>query len=199
MKEVTVIESIVMPLEQDNIDTDQIIPARYLKSTSREGFGDALFHDHRFKPDGQPVSESVFNNPIYRDAKILLSGTNFGVGSSREHAAWALMDYGFEAIIAERFGDIFATNSLKNGLLPVSLKAKEIELLFSLVKKSALTIRIQLAEQTVSTGTGDSFHFDIDPFRKTCLLKGVDELGYLLGLNDNITSFETKHKIWTRT
>lgn len=194
MKEFTVFTSTALPLKVDNIDTDQIIPARFLKAVTREGFGEKLFHDWRFNADGTEKKDSVFANPMHKDAHILLANENFGTGSSREHAAWAIHDYGFRAVIGASFGDIFYNNSLKNGLLIVKLEKKEIEWLFHANEKNPkLEITIDLPQQIVSTSAGGHFTFDINPFRKACIIKGVDDLGYLLALEDKIKAYEKSH------
>lgn len=190
MKQFTTLTSTALPLKLDSIDTDQIVPARFLKAITREGFGDKLFRDWRFDKNDKPT-DFILNDPKYKDAKILLAAKDFGTGSSREHAAWAILDYGFHAVIAESFGDIFYNNSLKNGLLVVRLKEAEIHALHELLKKNHLEkITIDLPNQRVTTESGLGFSFDIDPFRKTCLVKGVDDLGYLLALDKEITAFE---------
>ena len=181
----------VVPLPVENIDTDQIIPARYLKATDKLGLGEALFADWRYLPDGSPRPDFVLNQPKISSAQILLAGDNFGCGSSREHAAWALTGYGFRAIISTSFADIFRNNALKNGLLPIAITPKEHRQLMALVnEKPDVEIRIDLAAQTVRLPGGESFSFPIDPFSKACLLKGMDELGYLLGFADTITAYE---------
>lgn len=196
MKEFTLFTSTVLPLKVDNIDTDQIIPARFLKSVGREGFGDKLFHDWRFDENGKN-KDSVFFDPRFKNAQILLAGNNFGVGSSREHAVWAIKDYGFRVVISSAFGDIFYNNALKNGLLTIQLKPNEIDKLFQAVEKDThLILTISLPDQTVATNKNHMFSFPIDPFRKACLIKGVDDLGYLLDLDKEITEFEMSHKIY---
>lgn len=196
MKEFTVFASTVLPLRTDNIDTDQIIPARFLKAVGREGFGENLFRDWRFDENGES-KDSVFSDPRYKNAQVLLAGENFGVGSSREHAVWAIKDYGFRVVISSAFGDIFYNNALKNGLLTIKLKPDEIAKLFDAVEKdSNLILTVNLPEQTVTTNENHRFSFLIDAFRKSCLIKGVDDLGYLLDLDKEITEFEMNHKIY---
>ena len=193
MKEFTVFTSTALPLKVDNIDTDQIIPARFLKAVTRDGFGEKLFNDWRYNADGTPKNDSVFADPRYKDAHVLLVNESFGTGSSREHAAWAIHDYGFRCVIGASFGDIFYNNSLKNGLLIVKLEKKEIEWLFHANEKDPnLEITIDLPQQLVSTSAGGHFNFEINPFRKTCIVKGVDDLGYLLALDDKIKEYEMK-------
>ncbi len=182
-----------VPLNEENIDTDQIIPARFLKGTSRTGLRKNLFNDRRYQDDGTPNPAFVLNNPKYA-GQILLSGDNFGCGSSREHAPWALTDYGFRAIIASSFADIFKNNALKNNLLPVALKPNEVKALFKAVEANpALEITIDLADQQVLTPQG-TLMFDIDPFRKQCLLKGKDDIGYTLGHLNEIEAYEQTHQ-----
>jgi 3-isopropylmalate/(R)-2-methylmalate dehydratase small subunit len=191
MRPFTFLTSYVTPILVDNIDTDQIIPARFLKTVHRSGLGDQLFADWRFHPDGSPNPDFVLNNPLYTDAQILFVGDNFGCGSSREHAPWALIDYGFRAIISTSFADIFRNNSLKNGLLPITLSKEENAILVSLLANhQLLRLIIDLASQVVVIPDGKSISFSIDPFSKNCLLKGVDELDYLLSLEHQITTFE---------
>ncbi len=196
MREFTVFTSTVLPLTIDNIDTDQIVPARFLRAVSREGFGEKFFYDWRFDQHGKPKEESVFHNPLYKHAKILLAGKNFGVGSSREHAVWAVADYGFRVVIASSFGDIFYNNALKNGLLAIKVSLKDNAALFGLVGKNPmLTLTIDLPNQIIQASEGGSFFFDIDAFRKSCLVKGVDEFGYLLNLEQKITEYELHHAL----
>jgi 3-isopropylmalate/(R)-2-methylmalate dehydratase small subunit len=176
----------VVPLPNENIDTDQIIPARYLKTTTRAGLGKALFADWRYDAAGNPKPEFVLNRPEYAGARILLAGDNFGCGSSREHAPWALADYGFRAIISTSFADIFKNNCLKNGILPIVLDKETHQRLFRVPSEAT----IDLSEQTIAIPNGEKIHFAIDPFARKCLLEGIDELGYLLKLSDRIAEFE---------
>src|SRR3954467_11836271 len=189
MDKFTVLESHVVPLDRANVDTDQIIPQRYLQSIKRTGFGDACFAAWRKDP------EFVLNQPRYKGAEILLARKNFGCGSSREHAPWALMEYGFRAVIAPSFGDIFFTNSFKNGFLPVVLGEGDVDKLFyGTASFPGFKLRIDLESQSVATVDGaKSFHFDIDPFRKYCLLNGLDEIGLTLRHEDALDSYEQKH------
>lgn len=183
----------VAALPVDNIDTDQIIPARYLKATSKQGMGEALFADWRYEADGTPRAEFVLNLPASRAVQILLAGANFGCGSSREHAAWALTGFGFRAVISTSFADIFRNNALKNGLLPVAVIPEEYAALLALVQKNpAAELRIDLESQSVELPDGTKFSFPIDPFSKTCFLKGVDELGYLQSFAGQIAAYELK-------
>jgi 3-isopropylmalate/(R)-2-methylmalate dehydratase small subunit len=177
----------VLPIE--NIDTDQIIPARFLKTTSKVGLGNNLFADWRYNPDGSPKPDFVLNKPEAQGAEILVAGDNFGCGSSREHAPWALTQYGFKAVISSSFADIFRGNSLKNGLLPIIVPA---DVHAELLRWPGIEIKIDLAAQTVTLPGGRSIEFPIDPFAKHCLLEGVDELGYILQQQDAIGAYEAK-------
>lgn len=191
MKKFTTLTSRAVLLPVNDIDTDQIIPARFLKVTDKAGLGASLFADWRYLPDGSPNPEFVLNKPESRGAQILVAGNNFGCGSSREHAPWALMGFGFQAIISTSFADIFRNNALKNGLLPITLKPADYETLAaSLRQDPQVELTINLAEQTLTLPDGRSFCFPIDAFSKTCLLNGVDELGYLLSLEAQITDYE---------
>jgi 3-isopropylmalate/(R)-2-methylmalate dehydratase small subunit len=181
----------VIPLPVNDIDTDQIIPARFLKATDKSSMGENLFADWRYNNDGSPKPEFILNKPESTGAQILLAGDNFGCGSSREHAPWALTGYGFRAVISTSFADIFTNNALKNGLLPIIVDQKTHQDLFDIIKKTPRTeLTVDLATQTLSYPDG-SVPFPIDPFNKTCLLNGVDELGYILGFEKEITAFET--------
>lgn len=174
-----------------NIDTDQIIPARFLKVTDKAGLGAGLFAEWRFHPDGSPKADFVLNRPEYQGAQILLAGDNFGCGSSREHAVWALQAYGFKAIISTSFADIFRNNALKNGLLPITVDAVTHGRLFNLVQADPRTeVTIDLEDQALILPDGERVRFEIDPFARKCLLLGVDELGYLLSLEPAIAQYE---------
>lgn len=191
MEPFTTLSSKVAWLPVDNIDTDQIIPAVYLKSTTKIGLGKGLFSNWRYRADGSPDPAFVLNRPETRGARILLTGNNFGCGSSREHAPWALMDFGFQAVIALSFADIFSNNSLKNGILPVTLTPRDYQSLAAyLADHPQAELTIDLAKQSVVLPDGQGFGFPIDSFSQACLLKGVDELGYLLSLDPDITRFE---------
>jgi 3-isopropylmalate/(R)-2-methylmalate dehydratase small subunit len=183
------IESKTVALPIDNIDTDQIIPARFLKTTSMEGLGDNLFLDWRYLADGSPNPDFPLNKPSAKGAQILIAGDNFGCGSSREHAPWALVQYGFKAIISTSFADIFKGNALKNGLLPIIIPA---DIHAELIKWSGITLKIDLASQTVTLAGGRTVEFPIDPFAKHCLLEGVDELGYMIKQEPAIAAYEAK-------
>jgi 3-isopropylmalate/(R)-2-methylmalate dehydratase small subunit len=183
----------VVALPINDIDTDQIIPARFLKATDKDGMGAHLFADWRYLPDGSPRPDFVLNQPQHQGAQILLAGDNFGCGSSREHAPWALTAFGFRAILAMSFADIFRNNALKNGLLPIVISAETQRLLLDLLDEvPAAEITVDLAAQTVTLPTGQAVSFNIDPFSKACLLKGTDELGYLLGFEKQIAAYEAQ-------
>ena len=187
----TTITSHAVPLDVDNVDTDQIIPARYLKTTSKDGLADGLFRDWRVLPDGSPNPDFVLNDEASRGAEILVAGANFGSGSSREHAPWALTAGGFRAVVARSFADIFKSNALKNGLLPVAVDDATHQKVVSLVKADrAAKLSIDLESQTLSLPDGTTVSFDVDDFAKHCLLHGIDQLGYLLGFEQEIASHE---------
>jgi 3-isopropylmalate/(R)-2-methylmalate dehydratase small subunit len=190
MAQFTKLSSHVVSLPVNDIDTDQIIPARFLKATDKKGMGNNLFADWRYNDDGSPKSEFILNKPESAGAQILLAGVNFGCGSSREHAPWALTGYGFRAVISTSFADIFRNNALKNGLLPIIVDEKTHQMLFDLADETPRAeLTVDLASQTLSF-PGGSTTFPIDPFNKTCLLNGVDELGYILGFEKEIAKFE---------
>ena len=190
MAQFTILTSRVVPLPVNDIDTDQIIPARFLKATDKNGMGDNLFADWRYHADGSPKADFILNKPEAAGCQILLAGDNFGCGSSREHAPWALTGYGFRAVISTSFADIFRNNALKNGLLPIIVDEETHKLLLDLADEAPRAeLTIDLASQTLSY-PGGSVTFPIDPFNKTCLLNGVDELGYIMGFEKEITAFE---------
>jgi len=186
---ITTIESKTVALPIDNIDTDQIIPARFLKTTSMAGLGDNLFLDWRYLADGSPNPDFPLNKPSAKGATILITGDNFGCGSSREHAPWALVQYGFKAIISTSFADIFKGNALKNGLLPIVIPP---DIHAELLKWPGITLKIDLASQTVTLAGGRTVEFPIDPFAKHCLIEGVDELGYMINQEPAIAAYEAK-------
>jgi 3-isopropylmalate/(R)-2-methylmalate dehydratase small subunit len=188
-----ILESTCVPLPLENVDTDQIIPARFLSATTRDGFGENLFRDWRFDKSGTRNMEFVLNNNKY-SGKILVAGKNFGSGSSREHAVWAIYDHGFRAVVSSFFADIFKNNSLNNGLLPVVVPEKFLQNLLDLIKrKPESLVRIDLEKQLLMVlSTGESQAFEINPYKKECMLKGLDDIDYLLGIKDLIASFETK-------
>ncbi len=187
-----VLRSKTTPLDRVNVDTDQIVPKQFLKLVNRTGFDKYLFYDWRFDMDGKPRSDFVLNNPKYSGRQILLTRDNFGSGSSREHAVWAILDYGFKAIIAPSFADFFYNNCLKNGILPVRLPDYEVDYLFS---NEDLFIEIDLAKQTVTAGL-HTMHFDIDNFHKKLLLEGLDSIGLTLQLEDYIARYETQKQMF---
>ncbi len=186
---------VVAPLDRVNVDTDQIIPKQYLKTIHRTGLREGLFADWKMLPDGTPDPDFFMNQPRYQRATIFLTRDNFGCGSSREHAPWALLDYGFRAILAPSFADIFYNNCLQNGILPVTLQSEEIQQLFDAVSsQETLQVTIDLPNQTVVTPAGSRFHFSIDPFRKNCLMKGLDAIGLTLQQEAAITAYEQRRK-----
>ena len=191
MAKFTTLTSRVVPMPVNDIDTDQIIPARFLKATDKNGMGANLFADWRYNADGSPKPDFVLNQPEHQGAQVLLAGDNFGCGSSREHAPWALTGFGFRAIISTSFADIFCNNALKNGLLPIVVDAETHRMLCDMVEElPRAEVTIDLATQQVSLPTGHTVSFPIDSFSKNCLLKGVDELGYLLGFDKQIAAYE---------
>jgi len=186
-----ILESTCIPLPLENVDTDQIIPARFLSSTTREGFGENLFRDWRYDKSGKKNDEFVLNNPQY-GGQVLVAGKNFGCGSSREHAVWAITDYGFRAVVSNYFADIFRNNSLNNGLLPVVVKEDFLKnLLEEIRKKPETRVRIDLGRQLLSVlPEGNPVSFEINPYKKECLMKGLDDIDYLLSIRDMITAYE---------
>lgn len=187
--------STVVPLPIENVDTDQIIPARFLKATDKNGFGDNLFADWRYNKDGSPKADFVLNNPTYAGS-ILVAGKNFGSGSSREHAAWAIDGYGFKVVVSSFFADIFKNNALNNGVLPVVVSAAFLAEIFESVEKNpATTLTVDLESQNISLDTaGKSESFEINPYKKECLLKGLDDIDYLLSKRDLIEQYEASVK-----
>lgn len=185
--------STVVPLAIENVDTDQIIPARFLKATSRDGFGDNLFRDWRYMPDNTPKADFPLNDTRF-SGKVLVAGKNFGCGSSREHAAWAIHDYGFKVVVSSFFADIFKNNALNNGVLPVQVSEPFLAKIFEAVKKDAkATVEIDLENQTITiSSTGEKESFDINQYKKTCLLNGYDDIDYLISKKAAIEAFETK-------
>lgn len=191
MEPITTISGRVAALPVENIDTDQIIPARYLKTTNKAGLGDGLFSDWRYHSDGTPKSDFVLNREDVKGAKVLVAGNNFGCGSSREHAPWALVGYGFQAVISTYFADIFRNNSLKNGLLPIQVDRDTYDYLVSCFEEDPTTsVTIDLASQTVTLPDGRKAGFPIDSFAKHCLLNGVDQMGFLLAEDPAIGDYE---------
>jgi 3-isopropylmalate/(R)-2-methylmalate dehydratase small subunit len=184
-------------MDRVDVDTDQIIPKQFLKRIERTGYEDALFFDWRFQPDGSLNPDFELNRPEYQDAKVLIAGRNFGCGSSREHAPWALHDYGIMTVIAPSFGDIFRNNCYQNGMLPVQLSEAEIRELMDRAKaRPGCQVTVDLEKQTVTLDDGWSAHFDIDPFRRDCLLKGLDDIGLTLQHAEAITVFESRRPAW---
>lgn len=201
MEPFKVLRSRAVPLDRVNVDTDQIVPKQFLKLVSRTGFGQYLFYDWRFDPEGRPRKDFVLNDPKYADRKILLARDNFGSGSSREHAAWAILDYGFRAVIAPSFADIFYSNCFKNGILPVRLAPDEVDYLFK--NADSAEIEVDLARQAVtvvaesgrvSDGSSKIMHFEVDAFRKKMLLEGLDAIGLTLQFEDRITRYERERQ-----
>ncbi len=185
--------STAVPLPIENVDTDQIIPARFLKAVERKGFGDNLFRDWRYDRNNQPKPDFVLNNPVY-SGKILVAGKNFGSGSSREHAAWAIYDYGFRVVVSSFFADIFKNNAYNNGLLPVVVSPEYLHELFVTIDKNPnAQFEVNLEEQTFTNlSTGNQTSFEINSYKKHCLLNGLDDIDYLVSLKDEITEFENR-------
>ena len=183
------IKSTAVPLPNENVDTDQIIPARFLKATTREGFGENLFRDWRYDSNNQPVQDFILNNLSF-NGKILVAGKNFGCGSSREHAAWALYDYGFRVVVSSFFADIFKNNALNNGLLPVVVSDQFLQtILKGISANSSTPITVNLENQTISF-EGKEETFDINPYKKSCMINGYDDIDYLLSLREDIKQFD---------
>ena len=190
MTKFTPFESRLVALPIDNLDTDQIIPARFLKTISKEGLGDQLFYDWRYDAEGKPKPDFILNQPRAKAAQILLAGDNFGCGSSREHAPWALLQYGFRAVISTSFADIFRGNALKNSLLPIVVPRDVHAVLFA---NPDAVVKVDLAAQTLTLPGGRAVEFPVDGFSKHCLLEGIDELGYILQQEPAIAAFEAAH------
>jgi 3-isopropylmalate/(R)-2-methylmalate dehydratase small subunit len=191
MEKLTEITSSAVPLPLENVDTDQIIPARFLKATSKEGFGDNLFRDWRYDKEGNPNRAFVLNNPAYA-GRILVAGKNFGSGSSREHAAWAIAGYGFRVVVSSFFADIFKANALNNGILPVVVSSGFLSGIFEAVEKNPqTTLSVNLEQQQITNNaTGESEYFEINAYKKSCLMQGLDDIDYLLTRKDKIETFE---------
>jgi 3-isopropylmalate/(R)-2-methylmalate dehydratase small subunit len=191
MKKFEKLKSSVVPLPIENVDTDQIIPARFLKATTREGFGGNLFRDWRFDSNNQPKADFIMNNPSF-NGRILVAGKNFGCGSSREHAAWAIQDYGFDVVISSFFADIFKGNALNNGLLPIQVSDEFLDIIFQAVtKKPDTELIIDLENQTVLLPeTGDQESFEINPYKKSCLINGYDDIDFILNNKNLIEAYE---------
>jgi 3-isopropylmalate/(R)-2-methylmalate dehydratase small subunit len=188
----TILKSTAVPIPAENIDTDQIIPARFLKATTREGFGDNLFRDWRYDSDNKPVKDFALNNPAY-SGKILVAGKNFGCGSSREHAAWAIYDFGFRVVVSSFFADIFKNNALNNAVLPVVVSDGFLKNLLDTIQKNPSTeMTVDLQKQVISYGT-QSQKFEINAYKRECLINGYDDIDYLLSLNKEIREFDLAH------
>jgi len=195
MEKLDIIVSKAVPLPIEDIDTDQIIPARFLKAVSKDGFGKNLFRDWRYHQDESPVKDFILNNDTYQ-GQILVAGKNFGCGSSREHAAWALADYGFKVVISSFFADIFRGNALNNGILPLQVSQDVLDQIFSLIESDHQTLlEINVPEQTLSAGNL-KVSFEIDPYKKVCLINGYDDIDFLLSIKDDIETFE-KSRVFT--
>lgn len=204
MRKFSLLDGLVVPLDRANVDTDAIIPKQFLKSIKRSGFGPNAFDEWRYLDHGEPGMDNskrplnkdfVLNQPRYQGAQILLARENFGCGSSREHAPWALEDYGFRVIIAPSYADIFFNNCFKNGLLPIKLDADKVDTLFKAVEANVgFKLRVDLEQQTITAPDGTAYPFEVDAFRKHCLLNGLDDIGLTLQHVDDIRAFETKHK-----
>ena len=194
MQSFTILKSTFVPLPVENIDTDQIIPARFLKATTKDGFGKNLFRDWRYfnNDESQPKPDFVLNQPQY-SGEILVAGKNFGCGSSREHAAWSILDYGFRAVVSSFFADIFKNNALNNGVLPVQVTDEFLEEIFRQDNQSTLTIDLHQQLITIDA-TGQSERFDINEYKRTCLLNGYDDIDFLLSIKDDILKYEEAHK-----
>jgi 3-isopropylmalate/(R)-2-methylmalate dehydratase small subunit len=195
MEKFTQLRGVAAPLDMINVDTDMIIPKQYLKTIKRTGLGKHLFDDMRYTPDGAEKPEFVLNQPAYRDARILVAGANFGCGSSREHAPWALLDFGIRCVIASSFADIFYNNCFKNGILPIVLPQEKIDLLMDDARRGANAIlTVDLEKQEITGPDGDTVTFDIEPFRKHCLLNGLDDIGLTLQKAKEIDLFEVDQR-----
>ena len=201
MEKFTVLTGVAAPLKVINVDTDKIIPKQYLKTIKRTGLGKGLFAEMRYRDDGSENPDFVLNKPAYRNAKVLVAGDNFGCGSSREHAPWALLDFGIRCVISTSFADIFFNNCFQNGVLPIKVKPDELERLFDVAERGAnATLTVDLQKQQIQGPDGEIIAFDIDPFRKRCLLNGLDDIGLTLDKEHKITAFEKEAQIkrsWT--
>ena len=196
MQPFTTLSGVAAPLPMVNVDTDMIIPKQFLKTIKRTGLGSALFFEMRTRPDGSENPDFVLNKPAYKNAKLLIAGANFGCGSSREHAPWALLDFGIRCIIAPSFADIFYNNCFKNGVLPVALPQAEVDRLMQDASLGAnAIISIDLEKQEIRRPDGSAIHFDIDPFRKQCLLNGWDDIGLTMQHEKDISDFETRRQV----
>ena len=193
MEKFTTLTGVAAPLKMINVDTDMIIPKQYLKTIKRTGLGKGLFSEMRYRDDGSENPNFVLNKPAYRQAKVLVAGDNFGCGSSREHAPWALLDFGIRCVISTSFADIFYNNCFKNGILPIQVSSEDLEKLFDDAERGAnATLTVNLEKQEIRGPDGGSIHFDIDPFRKHCLLNGLDDIGLTMEKSKKIDRFEHK-------
>ncbi|HAK97979.1 MAG TPA: 3-isopropylmalate dehydratase small subunit [Rhodobiaceae bacterium] len=193
MEKFTTFEGIAAPLDMINVDTDMIVPKQFLKTIKRSGLGANVFDEMRFRPDGSEIEDFVLNQSDYRQSQILVAGDNFGCGSSREHAPWALLDFGFRCVIAPSFADIFFNNCFKNGILPIALPQAEVDKLMSDAKQGNGTVlSINLEAQTITRPNGEAIAFDVDPFRKNCLIEGLDDIGLTLKKSEKIDAFEAE-------
>jgi 3-isopropylmalate/(R)-2-methylmalate dehydratase small subunit len=196
MDKFTTLTGVAAPMPLINIDTDMIIPKQFLKTIKRTGLGKNLFDEMRYTQDGAEIPDFVLNQPAYRKAQIIVAGANFGCGSSREHAPWALLDFGIRCVIATSFADIFYNNSFKNGILPIVLPQEQVDLLMDDAKRGAnAVVSIDLEKQEITGPDGGKIHFDIDPFRKHCLLNGLDDIGLTLQKQSKIDAFESDRKL----
>lgn len=196
MDKFTTITGVAAPMPLVNIDTDMIIPKQFLKTIQRSGLGKNLFDEMRFTPDGAEIPEFVLNQPAYRHSEIIVAGENFGCGSSREHAPWALLDFGIRCVISTSFADIFFNNCFKNGILPIVMPQDVVDVLMEDARKGAnARITVDLETQTVTTSDGQSFGFEVDPFRKHCLQNGLDDIGLTLEKAGSIDSFEARNRL----
>ena len=195
MEKFTQLTGVAAPLNMINVDTDMIIPKQFLKTIKRTGLGKSLFFEMRFNDDGSEIEDFVLNKPAYRDAKIIVAGDNFGCGSSREHAPWALLDFGITCVIAPDFADIFYNNSFKNGVLPIKLPQEDVDKLMDDAERGAnATITVDLEAQTITGPDGGTISFELDPFKKKCLLEGLDDIGLTMKKDDAISKFEDGKK-----
>ena len=193
MEKFTTFEGIAAPLDMINVDTDMIVPKQFLKTIKRSGLGANVFDEMRFRPDGSEIEDFVLNQSDYRQSQILVAGDNFGCGSSREHAPWALLDFGFRCVIAPSFADIFFNNCFKNGILPIALPQAEVDKLMSDANQGNGTVlSINLEAQTITRPNGEAIAFDVDPFRKNCLIEGLDDIGLTLKKSEKIDAFEAE-------
>ncbi len=193
MQKFTTLSGIAAPLPLVNIDTDMIIPKQFLKTIKRSGLGANLFDEMRFDREGNEIEDFVLNKPQYREAEIIVAGENFGCGSSREHAPWAIKDFGISCVIAPSYADIFYNNCFKNGILPIVLPQEQVDILMKDAEKGAnARMTIDIEAQTVTSSDGEVFSFEVDPFKKHCLMNGLDDIGLTMEKKDSITSFEAK-------